>query len=258
LGVGNPLRGPAVVPRRSAPDPLACTATSSLPQRSSSCLRWLRSRRSWRGPCALQFRESLAQLLARARGTGYVSQRRCLRQQPRLAGSLDFGLRRRSGNVVLASSSLCACKLTSRSSGRVQQRRSASRVANRGAPLNSRSVSLHSSVLASSTFFSLFAFAAASSMFARSSRFAVARVPGAAVGARTRDGLRLSAPVASAAPLAGRRPRLRAAAPLGRRGVSLFGIVGMQANQSFERTRSAAASGFAGQQLWRAAQLQIR
>jgi hypothetical protein len=30
------------------------------------------------------------------------------------------------------------------------------------------------------------------------------------------------------------------------------------ANQSFERTRSAAASGFAGQQLWRAAQLQIR
>ena len=30
------------------------------------------------------------------------------------------------------------------------------------------------------------------------------------------------------------------------------------ANQSFERTRSAAASGFAGQQFWRAAQLQIR
>jgi hypothetical protein len=30
------------------------------------------------------------------------------------------------------------------------------------------------------------------------------------------------------------------------------------ANQSFERTRPAAASGFAGQQLWRAAQLQIR
>ena len=33
---------------------------------------------------------------------------------------------------------------------------------------------------------------------------------------------------------------------------------GLPSNQSFERTRSAAASGFAGQQLWRAAQLQIR
>ena len=32
----------------------------------------------------------------------------------------------------------------------------------------------------------------------------------------------------------------------------------MPPNQSFERTRSAAASGFAGHQLWRAAQLQIR
>ena len=29
-------------------------------------------------------------------------------------------------------------------------------------------------------------------------------------------------------------------------------------NQSFERTRSSAASGFAGQHVWRAAQLQIR
>ena len=29
-------------------------------------------------------------------------------------------------------------------------------------------------------------------------------------------------------------------------------------NQSFERTRSAAASGYAGLNLWRAAQLQIR
>ncbi len=32
----------------------------------------------------------------------------------------------------------------------------------------------------------------------------------------------------------------------------------LASNQSFERTRSAAASGCAGQQLWRAAQLRIR
>ena len=32
----------------------------------------------------------------------------------------------------------------------------------------------------------------------------------------------------------------------------------LPSNQSLERTRSAAASGFAGQQEWRAAQLQIR
>jgi hypothetical protein len=35
-------------------------------------------------------------------------------------------------------------------------------------------------------------------------------------------------------------------------------ILDLSANQSLERTRSAAASGFAGQQLWRAAQLRIR
>ena len=39
--------------------------------------------------------------------------------------------------------SLVACRLTSRSSGRVGRARSASRVANCGAPLSSRSVSLH-------------------------------------------------------------------------------------------------------------------
>ncbi len=33
---------------------------------------------------------------------------------------------------------------------------------------------------------------------------------------------------------------------------------GVSSNQSFERTRSAVASGCAGQQSWRAAQLQIR
>ena len=38
----------------------------------------------------------------------------------------------------------------------------------------------------------------------------------------------------------------------------MLGSGGMSSNQSFERTRSAAASGFAEQQLWRAAQLQIR
>ena len=38
----------------------------------------------------------------------------------------------------------------------------------------------------------------------------------------------------------------------------LLTVGGLSPNQSFERTRSAAASGSAGQQLWRAAQLQIR
>ena len=35
-------------------------------------------------------------------------------------------------------------------------------------------------------------------------------------------------------------------------------VLGQSPNQSFERTRSAAASGCAGQQSWRAAELQIR
>jgi len=35
-------------------------------------------------------------------------------------------------------------------------------------------------------------------------------------------------------------------------------VLGQSSNQSFERTRSAAASGCAGQQSWRAAELQIR
>jgi len=52
--------------------------------------------------------------------------------------------------------------------------------------------------------------------------------------------------------------RLRLAAPLGRLGVTLFGMVALRSNQSFERTRSAAASGFAGSAWCRAAQLQIR
>jgi hypothetical protein len=35
-------------------------------------------------------------------------------------------------------------------------------------------------------------------------------------------------------------------------------VIGESPNQSLERTRSAAAVRFAGRQLWRAAQLQIR
>ncbi len=49
-----------------------------------------------------------------------------------------------------------------------------------------------------------------------------------------------------------------AVSPLGRLGVTLFGMVALRANNSFERTRSAAASGFAGSALCRAAQLVIR
>ncbi len=160
--------------------------------------------------------------------------------------------------LAACSSPLVACRPTSRSSGRVQRQRPASPGSSCGAPLNSGSVSVHSDILASSTFFSLFAAAAASSLLARSLRSTPLRIPGAGVGACTRSDVLRSASVPSAAPSAGRRPRLRLAAPLGRRGVSLFGTVRMQANQSFERTRSAAASGCAGQQLWRAAQLQIR
>ena len=129
---------------------------------------------------------------------------------------------------------LVARRLTSRSSGRDQRQRPASPGNSSGAPLNSRSVSLHSSDLSSSTFSSLFAVAGAASPLASSERSASLRAPGAAVGARTRNGARLSASVPSEAPLAGRRPRLRVAAPLGRRGVSLLSTVRMQANKSFE------------------------
>ncbi len=38
----------------------------------------------------------------------------------------------------------------------------------------------------------------------------------------------------------------------------LFGLSGVRSNQSFERTRWAPAVRFAGRQMWRAAQLQIR
>ena len=60
-----------------------------------------------------------------------------------LAQRSDFGPQRRSVGLVLPFSALWACKLTSRSSGRVQQRHPASPVSSCAAPLNSRSVRPH-------------------------------------------------------------------------------------------------------------------
>ena len=145
------------------------------------------------------------------------------------------------------------------SSGRVQRRRTAPPGSVCDAPLNSRSVRPHKGSGGRSEVSFLFASDSFGFVTTRGSvASATVRVPGASAD-RVHADRCSQAGVGGFVGLGGGPPGVTSGCGAARAAKCYgWGMSGLRPNNSFERTRSAAASGCAGQQKWRAAQLAIR
>ncbi len=199
-----------------------------------------------------------ARFEASARGTFEVSQQRWLRRLIEPASDRHFEPRFRSGSLVVACGRCASCGLTSRSSGRVGRARSASRVSSSGAPLSSRSVSFQGTISAGEAFsISLLSplVTASLSVWRCAKSLSSSRRHRLRLHADRRTSLSVGG-ISNASGWPAQLTSCRGAA----RATWCYprNIVDLKSKQALERTRGASSIRFAGQQFWRAAQLQIR